>query len=119
MSGGNAMAYATWRRWAFASPSEETISLFRKEFRKCRTRSSNRLCVLTVWAICACTASEWTACSGGAKIRARLNTLHLHDFNQPPRQRASILLLYELCEDTLQVGQLHQCGQFARRSIRE
>src|SRR5271155_5841012 len=113
MSGGNAMAYAIWRRWAFA-PSEETISLFRKEFRKCRTRSSNRLCVLTVWTICACTASEWTACSAGAKTRARLNTFHLHNFNQPARQRPSVFLLHELREDTFQVGQLHQSSQFAR-----
>src|SRR5271170_7221072 len=87
------------------SSSEARSSLWKKRWRMWRTRTSNLFCIRAGDVVCACTASERTGWRGGAKRPACSDMAHRHGLDQLLSNGLRVLLLDQLCEDALEVGQ--------------
>src|SRR5580704_1235362 len=102
------MAQATVMMSGNVSPSTETISLLKNRSRRCRTRSLN----------CFCPADESKASSACQLSRGDwLCIAHPHNVDELPGQHSRVFLLNQLCEDILQVGQLHDFRKLSGCSV--
>src|SRR6266550_1687661 len=82
-----------------------------------RARISNWLCSRVPVKVSACTASERTGCSVGAKRPDRSRMVNRHDLDELASDALRILLLNELSEDAFEIRKLKGSLELGWRSI--